>query len=138
MSPRCLARVGITITGGVLFVASCGGSDRPATTATTSAWMVMNDDAAMRLANARCERDLECDDIGPGKRFADRDTCTRELGNEARIKLRAHDCPSGIDDQRLATCLNRVRAERCEFALDTIERLDACRSSELCPPRVHR
>lgn len=140
MNGRYLAHAwGTALTGVVLLVTSCGGSDLPAATATTtSAWMVLNEDASMRLTNARCDRELECDDVGPGKRFTNRAACMNELGREPQALLRTEECPSGVDDRKFVACVSAVRQERCEYLLDSIERLSTCRRSELCPPRVHR
>src|SRR5262245_44165912 len=73
----------ILVTGAVLaavIVAMAGckhGSGAFGTTTTTAGNQVTDRDAVTRLANARCDREVACENVGPNKRFSDRDACTR-------------------------------------------------------------
>ena len=111
------------------------GEERPAIATTTAAVPLSNDTAVMRLTSARCDREVACNSVGTGRKFADRDACTRELGHDAQATLRAEECPRGIDDSKLSTCLSDVRSERCANPLDTIDRLLSCRRAPLCLER---
>ena len=122
-------------TRSVVLVVAVGCEPReqsPGATTTTAATPVSNDTAVMRLTSARCERELACNNIGAGRKFADRDACTREVGHNAQAVLREEACPRGVDDRRLSTCLGDVRGQRCGNPLDAIDRLLSCRRAELC------
>src|SRR5512146_566381 len=95
-------------------VASCTQhGERASTTVTTSARPVMNDDAAMRLTVTRCERETTCANIGPGRRWADRGACERELFPSASGRLAAETCAAGVDEPKLTKCRADVRATPC-------------------------
>ena len=94
--------------------------------------VVSSDEAVMRLTNARCDREVACENVGSERAFVDRDACARELGHDAYVNLGPRLCPGGVDDSKLATCLADVRTERCNNPIDTIERLLSCRRRELC------
>lgn len=106
--------------------------DEAAATTLTAGAIVRNDDAAMRLANARCDRELACENVGQGKDYADRDACMRHVGHDANATLRADKCPHGVSEANLERCLADTRHERCSNPVDTIERVNACRRGKLC------
>jgi hypothetical protein len=130
----------------VLGLMACGRSTSSTTTQLTSApapatarspnagagSIVTSDEAVMRITNARCDREVACNNVGSDGLFIDRDACARQLGRDAYANLQAQTCAGGIDDGKLATCLADVRNERCHNPLDTIERLLSCRRRELC------
>src|SRR5688572_15496841 len=82
--------------------------ERPARATTTGAVGLTNDAAATRLAGARCDREVACNNVGADRKFATREACTREIGHDTRANLRAEECPRGIDDNRLSICLSDV------------------------------
>lgn len=94
--------------------------------------MLMNDDAAMRLANARCDRENACDKIGAFRRFTDRDACVRELFQEAHADVVPEACPAGVDETKLARCLAAVQSQPCDDARATVDEPASCRRDELC------
>ena len=78
-------KLGASIVGGaILVLASCKGAREPRVgqTVTTGARMIMNDDAAMILTNARCQHESACDNIGAAGRFVDADACRRTIFTE--------------------------------------------------------
>jgi hypothetical protein len=128
-------KVGATIIGcAVLAVASCKGSPEPRVgqTVTTGAQMLMNDDAAMRLTNARCQRESSCDNIGDARRFSDPDACRRSLFAETQATVSPQACPSGVDEAKLSLCLASVRNQPCDEQGASPEDAPACRRNELC------
>ncbi|OJY19529.1 MAG: hypothetical protein BGO98_14555 [Myxococcales bacterium 68-20] len=102
----------------------------PAMTTTTTG-ALSHDDAIMRLATARCDREAACNEIGAGKKYADRDECTREAGQNARGTLRADQCAT-IDQAKLSDCLNDIKNERCNNPLDTLDTVTSCTRSKMC------
>ena len=110
------------------------GRDRtePATTMTTGA--VSNDDAIMRIASARCDREVSCNNLGQGKKFADREACMREGQQNARGTLRADQCPN-IDQGKLSQCVNDIKNQRCENPIDAIDTITSCTRGNICIER---
>jgi hypothetical protein len=109
---------------------SCMEKREPVTT-TTTAGALSHDDAITRLATARCEREASCNNLGPGKKYPDRDACMREAGQNARGTLRADQCAT-LDQSKLSSCLNDIKSERCGNPLDTLESLTSCTRAKLC------
>jgi hypothetical protein len=107
-------------------------SGPPATTFTTGARTVSPDVATTRLTTARCDREVACMKVGPGRRFLDRDACMREIGHDTATTLHADVCQPGIDDAKLSACIVGVRSGHCDDPLDAIPRIAACKASELC------
>lgn len=89
-------------------------------------------EAAQGIAQARCEREARCDDIGPGKRHASPTACYNDVINNRADDLTGQSCPGGVENQHFARCLNSIRNEGCGRPLDTISRIANCRTGELC------
>jgi hypothetical protein len=85
------------------------------------------------IALARCDREQRCGNIGDEKKFSNRDACLNEIRSKGDNDLTTSACPGGIDTARLETCLDAVRAERCNDLLDWAGRLSECRTDALCP-----
>ena len=131
------AKVGATIIGAaVLAVASCKSAPEPRVrvgqTVTTGARMLMNDDAAMMLTNARCQRESSCDNIGATRRFSDPDACRRSLFNATQATISPQACPVGVDEAKLSLCVTSVRNQPCDDPDASPDESPACRRSELC------
>ena len=109
---------------------SCKGEREPAAVTTTTA-AVSHDDAIMRLATARCEREAACNNLGPGKKHADRESCMNEAGQSSRGTLRADQCPQ-IDQSKLSECLNDIKSERCGNPLDSLDTVMSCTRGKIC------
>jgi hypothetical protein len=58
--------------------------------------------------------------------------CTTKLSDEKSDDLNFKDCPRGIDKKELNECLASIKKEDCNNPLDSLSRLTACRSSDLC------
>ena len=101
----------------------CKERQEPATTTTTGA--VSHDDAIMRLTTARCEREAACNNLGSGKKYADREACMSEAGQSARGTLRADQCAM-IDQSKLSSCLNDIKNERCSNPIDSLDSMTSC------------
>jgi hypothetical protein len=124
----------LIICGAVLgAVAACGhGSDKGASSAElTGLDIVNNDNAVIRISNARCDREYNCNNVGAGQKYQDQNACLREIHQNVQGSLRVDQCP-GVDQSKLARCLADVQNERCGNPLDSIERISSCRRSELC------
>ena len=109
---------------------ACKKDREPAATPMTTA-AVSHDDAIMRLATARCEREASCNNLGPGKKHADREACMSESGQSSRGTLRADQCPQ-IDQANLNECLSDIKNERCGNPLDSLDTLTSCTRGKIC------
>jgi hypothetical protein len=56
------------------------------------------------------------------------DSFRASIGNE----LDTYSCPKGIDRGQVAHCLAAIENEACNHPLETLQRLDKCRSAALC------
>ncbi|MDF2696175.1 MAG: hypothetical protein K0S65_4558 [Labilithrix sp.] len=130
-----MERKGWMIVFGVVVSTAVGlgcGKERgvePATTTTTGA--LSHDDAIMRLTTARCDREVACNEIGQGKKHADRDACMREAMQNTRGTLRVDQCAM-LDQGKLSTCLSDIKNERCGNPLDTLDTMTSCTRGKLC------
>lgn len=107
--------------------------ERTGTTTVTGAHTgVANESAIDRIVTARCAREATCNNVGPDKHYASRDVCSQKIKADMRDDLSAKDCPRGIDQKELDECLDSIRKEDCNNPIDTIGRLAACRTSDLC------
>lgn len=102
------------------------GSAAPNANRTTTALAVSS------IATARCDRELKCKNIGTNKTYLSTDECVTKLQNDKRTALNEHECPQGVSDKDLASCLKSIREEDCGNPLDAISRLANCRSGALC------
>lgn len=94
--------------------------------------VIQNQAAIQRIVEARCEREAACNNVGGDKRFADRNVCTSEIQKDMRDDLNAKDCTYGIDAKELNECLDSIKKESCGNPIETIGRLAACRTSDMC------
>lgn len=108
--------------------------DRTDTTTVTGAHYaaISNDTAINKLVTARCAREAACNNVGSDKRYVDHEVCMKELNAKVRDDLKASECPKGIDGKELDECIQAIHKEDCNNPIDTISRLAACRSSDLC------
>ncbi len=104
----------------------------PGTTTITGANVVANKAAVTRIADARCARELACNNIGADKRYSSQQFCIEKIGVDMKDDLNAQDCPRGIDQKELNECLAEIRNESCNNPIDKLERLAACRTSDMC------
>jgi hypothetical protein len=111
---------------------SCNREPATSTTTTTSATIVNSDDAVYHLTAARCQREMECNAIGSGKRHDDYATCEREISHDVATSQSAEDCPYGIRDDRMTACLQELKSERCVNPSDRVIMLNNCRTASLC------
>ncbi|MBX3196958.1 MAG: hypothetical protein KF894_02275 [Labilithrix sp.] len=106
--------------------------DRAGVTTLTAASWVANDAAIDRIVASRCAREVACNNIGPDKHLATGEVCAREVRTRIHAELKASECPSGIDGKELDECIDAIRSESCTNPIDSVARVAACRSSELC------
>jgi hypothetical protein len=108
--------------------------DRAGTTTVTGADLgaVSNELAIGRIVAARCARETACNNVGADKHFVDQTACARSLHSKLADELEPSECPRGIDAMAIDRCMESIRTESCNNPIDTISRLAACRTSDLC------
>jgi hypothetical protein len=92
--------------------------------------------AAQAIAQARCTRELLCNNIGEGRAYASEPECARSIRAELADELNRVACSRGIDEAALDVCLRAIRQTRCSDTIDTVERWTACITADMCdkPP----
>jgi hypothetical protein len=110
------------------------GRTEPGKTTVTGANVgsVNNESAIGRIVAARCEREMRCTNVGADKKYATPDACSQKIRTEMHDDLNAKDCPYGVDQKELEECLTDIRKEECNNPIDTISRVAACRTGDMC------
>ena len=84
------------------------------------------------LARARCEREQRCNNIGFEKSYSTLDACLTKIATDWRDELNRYECPGGFEQKELDECMREIRSEDCSRPFDTLERIVACRSGDIC------
>ncbi len=135
---RMIASLSLTGAG---LLAACAGSNQETAARGTSAEPqtgVTNaqngaDSAVVdRLATARCDREQTCNNIGAAAKYASRDVCMNQMRGSLANDLNGYNCPRGIDRAQLDSCMSSIKSEECSHPLDTLSRIDKCRTTALC------
>jgi hypothetical protein len=84
------------------------------------------------ITNERCAREQRCGNIGADQKFSSHDECTTKTRSDWAGDLSAYECPGGIDQKELNECLAEIRNDDCNNPFDSLERIVACRSSDIC------
>lgn len=106
--------------------------DRAGAATLTGASWIANDAAIDRIVASRCAREVSCSNVGPDKHFTSGEVCVREVRKKTHDDLKASECPAGIDGKELDECLDAIRNESCTNPIESLGRLAACRTSDLC------
>jgi hypothetical protein len=123
----------LSMLGVVGLVVACSSPRAPVEgVTTTGAGVAANKDAALRITNARCEHAKECGDFGKDKKYADAAGCKSEVGHDLEGDFQPSSCPHGVREERLTTCVMKLKDEKCGNISDKINVLAACRRGELC------
>jgi hypothetical protein len=88
--------------------------------------------AVASIAAARCDREVRCRHIGPKEKYRSRAACVADLERDKRDDINSDVCTGGVREKELNECLASIRDEDCGNPLDTISRLNTCRTGNLC------
>lgn len=88
--------------------------------------------AVRSIADARCDREARCHNIGVDAKFASRAACVERVRADWADDLNAHECPKGVRDHELDECLHDIRDEECGNPFDSLDRMFSCGTSEIC------
>ncbi|GAF69188.1 unnamed protein product [marine sediment metagenome] len=120
-----------------IVVAACRSAGRvPSTTMLTSgeATTPTNDDAVIRIATNRCERELVCNKIGQGRAFEDQASCLERMDEMMDQEVGRGVCPRGVDAFAVSSCLLEIERTECGGALERTTNLPVCTKAFLCVP----
>ncbi|WP_437621785.1 DUF6184 family natural product biosynthesis lipoprotein [Sorangium sp. So ce1151] len=127
----------ISVSGMSQLAVACGGEDGSGEAARTPDGArgeapVPVGSAVDSIVQARCDREARCNNVGQGREYSSADACSNNIRSEWRDELTFGECPGGIDAKELNECLEGIRNEGCGNPFDTLGRVVACRSSDLC------
>jgi len=88
--------------------------------------------AVRSIADARCDREARCKNIGADAKFASRNACLERVKEDWAADLNAHECPHGVREVELDECLQDIRDEECGNPFDSLDRLFSCGTAEIC------
>ena len=88
--------------------------------------------APKAIADARCERELRCENVGAGRKYSTMDDCRKTVQADWQGDLSARECPKGIDNTALSQCLEAIRTEDCGSPFDSLERVVECNAGDIC------
>jgi hypothetical protein len=88
--------------------------------------------AAEQIADARCEREKECGNIGADRTYSSSQDCLARIQNDWKDDLNSRKCPGGINQQQLDECVGQVRTESCGNPFDTLARITECTQGQIC------
>jgi len=90
--------------------------------------------ATAHIADARCDREVTCNQVGADKRFETREICASEEGKRTKDELKSADCPNGVDSKKLQTCLAALGKQDCSQLATSLQTVQDCRAAALCLP----
>ena len=90
-----------------------------------------NDKTIDRVTAARCERELACERIGQGKKWADEAACRRALRPSTYSELRAKECKVVLDD-KVQACLLAMPDQNCDSVSQGVRDIEPCAKDKLC------
>ena len=88
--------------------------------------------AAEQIAQARCEREQQCGNVGGDKTYSSTQDCLARIQSDWKDDLNSRECPGGINQKELNECMAQVRAEACANPFDTLARVTECTSGQIC------
>ncbi|MGA7123092.1 MAG: DUF6184 family natural product biosynthesis lipoprotein [Polyangiaceae bacterium] len=84
------------------------------------------------LAAARCDRERSCNNVGGGQKYASPNVCMDQMRGSIANDLNTYNCPHGIDRNEVDHCVAAIKNEECSHPLDTITRMEKCRTDRMC------
>jgi hypothetical protein len=106
-------------------------SAKPARTSPKAAMADPNDAVIDRITAARCEREMVCNRVGSGKKWADDAACRSDLRPSTHEDLREAECKMVLTD-RVQSCIDAIRTENCDNVMEGTRHIEACRKDKLC------
>jgi hypothetical protein len=115
----------------LLGAAACGGTNESAVgvAIVTGSTSVTRDQAIDRVTTERCNRELSCGNVGPGRTWEKMSGCRDDVRVDTKSYLKADGC-GGVDFYDLAVCTDAIRNTQCMS--EGLPKLAACDGAKLC------
>ncbi len=88
------------------------------------------DQAITDMANARCDHEQRCNQIGANAKYSDRNHCIQVMGGKAREDLQG--CVRGVDQEDMRQCMTEISNQSCDGMFSGIAESKACGMDDLC------
>jgi hypothetical protein len=90
--------------------------------------------AVVTLAEAECNHEKSCNNIGQGKKYKTVDECVSKVSKNDAKGVNAKSCPGGINEGNLNRCVAAMRDEACGSPIGALQRGEACKIDAYCMP----
>ena len=104
----------------------------PSTSDTARATASGNESAVSSITQARCDREMRCNNVGSGKKYESTSDCVTKTRADWRDDLNARECPNGVVSTQLSSCVKQIKEESCGNPVEKLESVLACRTVDLC------
>lgn len=91
-----------------------------------------SDRSSKLIANARCEREVLCNNVGGEGKYVTQEDCVVSLEPATRSELDARNCPKGTSEVELKECTDEIKEVGCDQAIPSIETISECSNDEIC------
>jgi|HubBroStandDraft_1064217.scaffolds.fasta_scaffold355367_1 hypothetical protein len=129
LEKRVLALLGLAVT-----FAACDHETtevKSGSVRTTAAVVIANDTAVLDVAKARCRRADECNRLGNGHEFADREQCVEAFATQT-ANANILNCENGVNKAKLDKCISELANQYCDAHMGPITAMPHCAS--YCSP----
>ena len=86
---------------------------------------------ARLITEARCRRELRCNNIGANKKYASVEECESAMMSESDQALQQCSATK-VKREALAACVTAIDTSSCQSPMGTLNEWDQCRSTALC------
>ena len=85
-----------------------------------------------RLTSARCDRAIECHQVGPSQLHVNLQACQEFYKTKIAEELNPEKCPYGVDEGRVVKCIAATEHTGCDDPVGALMRVEDCRADKLC------
>lgn len=117
---------------GLSTLSACNGNSRPPELAKAEPVPSETASASEQLAEARCSREVRCNNVGAEKRYASLEDCLTRVWTEWQGDFDSRECPAGVDPTAFDRCLTEIRVLECSSPPESLELIPACQAASLC------
>ena len=114
---------------GALLMGACE-KDKPAPLVPAAGTVAAVDNATNEVADARCDREQRCNEIGESKKYSTREHCLTVMRKEATDDF--SDCKKGVDQEDLRECLTEIANQDCSGLFSGFDEYVSCGMDDLC------
>ncbi len=90
------------------------------------------DTAAEHIADARCEREVSCNQVAAAQHDAAIQTCRSTIKSELHKQLDLKSCPNGVNANKATTCASATVGAGCSNPIALLMKLEDCTAARMC------